>query len=110
LGRCGPQGELSGTCYSHRQPWTRSAQPPGQTDPHPGKKEKLINKQKQQKRHIIKRAGHPELQRWRGEIHHKLAEEGRSSGIRPATRGQKACKSGVRRKTPQEREEDPLPM
>jgi hypothetical protein len=31
--------------YSHRQPWARSAEPPGQTDPHPGKKEenKLYN-------------------------------------------------------------------
>jgi hypothetical protein len=25
LGRCGPQGELSSTRYSHKQPWTRSA-------------------------------------------------------------------------------------
>jgi hypothetical protein len=38
LGRCRPQGELIGTQYSHRQSWARSAQPPGQTDPHPEKK------------------------------------------------------------------------
>jgi hypothetical protein len=25
LGRCRPQGELSGTWYFHRQPWARSA-------------------------------------------------------------------------------------
>jgi hypothetical protein len=31
--------------YSHRQAWARAAQPPGQTDLHPGKKEKLTNKQ-----------------------------------------------------------------
>jgi hypothetical protein len=31
--------------YSHRQPWARAAQPPGQTDLHLGKKEKLSNKQ-----------------------------------------------------------------
>jgi hypothetical protein len=61
LERCKPPGELSSMRYSHRQPWARSAQPPGQTNPHLGKKEKenkLNNKQ--QKRHIAKRAGHPE--------------------------------------------------
>jgi hypothetical protein len=31
--------------YSHRQPWARAAEPPGQTDLHPVKKEKLSNKQ-----------------------------------------------------------------
>jgi hypothetical protein len=31
--------------YSLRQPWARAAQPPGQTNLHPGKKEKLTNKQ-----------------------------------------------------------------
>jgi hypothetical protein len=35
---------------------------PGQTDHHPGKKEKLSNKQ-QQKRHVAKRVGHPECRR-----------------------------------------------
>jgi hypothetical protein len=31
--------------YSHRQAWARAAWPPGQTDLHLGKKEKLSNKQ-----------------------------------------------------------------
>jgi hypothetical protein len=31
--------------YSHRQAWARAAYPPGQTDLHLGKKEKLTNKQ-----------------------------------------------------------------
>jgi hypothetical protein len=31
--------------YSHRQAWATEAQPPGQTDLHPRKKEKLSNKQ-----------------------------------------------------------------
>jgi hypothetical protein len=31
--------------YSHRQPWARAAKPPGQTNLHQGKKEKLSNKQ-----------------------------------------------------------------
>jgi hypothetical protein len=44
LGRCG-QGDLSPTRYSHRQPWARTASPPGQTEFHPWKKEKLSNKQ-----------------------------------------------------------------
>jgi hypothetical protein len=45
-----------------------------------------------------------------GEIpHNKPVREGRSSGTHPATRSGKACKSGSGRKTPQEREEDPLP-
>jgi hypothetical protein len=31
--------------YPHRQPWARTPYPPGQTNPHLGKKEKLSNKQ-----------------------------------------------------------------
>jgi hypothetical protein len=51
LERSRPPGELSSTQYSHKQPWARSASPPGQSDPHPGKKEKKkLNKQKQQKK------------------------------------------------------------
>jgi hypothetical protein len=53
LERSRPQGELSSVQYSHKQPWARSAQPPGQTDPHPGKKEKktkLNNKQVAEKK------------------------------------------------------------
>jgi hypothetical protein len=52
LERHRPPGELSGTWYSHKQPWARSAQPPGQTNPHSGKKEKenkLKNKQQQKR-------------------------------------------------------------
>jgi hypothetical protein len=44
-----------------------------------------------------------------GEIPHKLAGEGRSSGTCPATRSGKACKSGGGRKIPQERGEDQIP-
>jgi hypothetical protein len=40
LERSRPPGELSGMRYSHKQPWARSTYPPGQTDPHPGIKEK----------------------------------------------------------------------
>jgi hypothetical protein len=69
LKRHRPQGKLSSTQYSHRQSWARSAQPPGQTNPHPGIKEKLNNKQ-QQKRHVAKRVGCPECQRGRGAILH----------------------------------------
>jgi hypothetical protein len=31
--------------YSHRQAWARAVYPPGQTDLHPGKKEKVSKKQ-----------------------------------------------------------------
>jgi hypothetical protein len=58
LKRRRPPGELSGTQYSHRKPWARSAQPPGQTNPHPEKKEKenkLNNNNK--KRYVAKRVG-----------------------------------------------------
>jgi hypothetical protein len=41
LGRRG-QGELSGMRYFHRQPWVRSAQPPGQTEPYPGKERNWV--------------------------------------------------------------------
>jgi hypothetical protein len=36
---------LAVPCYSHRQPWARSAQPHVLTDPHLAKIEKLSNKQ-----------------------------------------------------------------
>jgi hypothetical protein len=60
LERHRPPGELSGMQYSHRQPWARSANLPGQTDPHPGKKEKenkLNNKQQQQQKTHSKEGG-----------------------------------------------------
>jgi hypothetical protein len=52
LERHRPPGELSGMRYSHKPPWARSAQPLGQTDPNPGKKEKKtkVNKQQQQQK------------------------------------------------------------
>jgi hypothetical protein len=40
LGKTWTKGELNQMWYSHRQPWARSAQPPGQTDPTQGKRKK----------------------------------------------------------------------
>jgi hypothetical protein len=94
LGKSRPPRELSGTQYSHKRPWARSAQPPGHTDPHPGKKEKKQNwiKNKQlnkKKRHVAKRAGRPELQRV------EPAGEGRSGATSPSGLGErKACNRG----------------
>jgi hypothetical protein len=55
-------------------------------------------------------------QEWGGESFPELklnkpgqGGEGGSGGVHPATRSGKACESGRGRKTPQEREKDPLP-
>jgi hypothetical protein len=46
LGRHKPTGKkISGTRYSHSHLWNKSAEPPGQTDPHPVEKKNLKNKQ-----------------------------------------------------------------
>jgi hypothetical protein len=58
--RTRPPGEISCMWYSHREPWARSAQPPAQTDPHPGKKEKKTKlNNKQQKKTHSKEGGVP---------------------------------------------------
>jgi hypothetical protein len=77
-------------------------------------KNRIINNNNK-KKHVSRRAGHPECQRGEEgqsltELYiNKLTREGRSGGTHPATRSGKACKSSGMRKTPLERGEGTLP-